>query len=243
MQHISDLGLAVLKAHEGLRLTAYKDGGGVWTIGWGHTGPEVKYRLTITEEQAVALLRKDVAWAEEEVRRLGALPQNQFDALVSLTYNIGAAAFRKSTLARLIRSGASPAVVAEQFPRWNKDNGQVVQGLTNRRHAEKTLFLRDKAPAKGTPPEGEEPAKGKPEAQVQPEPKREVFSEKAPKRPALAVVNLPVLRPPYPPSTTLEVVQTILGERSIVGFQHANGLKPDGIVGPATWGALLGVPQ
>lgn len=132
-----------IKDHEGLRLTAYKDGGGVWTIGYGHTGADVREGLTIPLSEAERLLTRDLKTAEGHVN--GAvqvkLTQNQFDALVSFVYNVGGEAFRTSTMLRLLNAGDYVGA-ANQFPRWNKDNGKVVQGLINRRAKERDLFLR-----------------------------------------------------------------------------------------------------
>lgn len=139
MRQISDGGLDLIKSFEGLRLDAYKDGGGVWTIGWGHVeGVEKGQR--ITEHQATELLRADLASAEMCVNlRAPHLNQNQFDACVSLVFNIGCAAFNSSTLLRMIRTGDYNAASA-QFLRWVHDNGQFVQGLKNRRERERALF-------------------------------------------------------------------------------------------------------
>lgn len=133
---------SVIKEAEGLRLEAYKDGGGVWTIGYGHTGKEVKKGLQIDLTAAEAYLTLDLQTAEDAVNKSVKvnLTQNQFDALVSLAYNIGATAFKSSTLVKLLNKGKYDEA-AEEFPRWNKDNGKVVDGLTNRRVKERALFL------------------------------------------------------------------------------------------------------
>ncbi|MNL10554.1 Lysozyme RrrD [compost metagenome] len=132
-----------IKTAEGLRLTAYKDGGGVWTIGYGHTGADVREGLTIPLSEAERLLTRDLRVAENHVN--GAvkvkLTQNQFDALVSFVYNVGGEAFRSSTMLKKLNTGDYLGA-ADQFPRWNKDNGKVVDGLTNRRREERELFLR-----------------------------------------------------------------------------------------------------
>lgn len=132
----------VIKEAEGLRLDAYKDGGGVWTIGYGHTGKEVKAGYAIDMAAAEAYLSLDLQEAEDAVNKYVKvnLTQNQFDALVSLTYNIGATAFKNSTLLKLLNKGQY-SDAAEEFPRWNKDNGKVVDGLSNRRLKERLLFL------------------------------------------------------------------------------------------------------
>ncbi|MNS33466.1 Lysozyme RrrD [compost metagenome] len=132
-----------IKDHEGLRLTAYKDGGGVWTIGYGHTGSDVREGLTIPLSEAERLLTRDLRVAEGYVNKLVQvkLTQNQFDALVSFVYNVGGDAFAKSTMLRLLNAGEYEGA-ANQFLRWNKDNGKVVDGLTNRRRKERELFLK-----------------------------------------------------------------------------------------------------
>lgn len=132
-----------IKTAEGLRLTAYLDGGGVWTIGYGHTGADVRGGLTIPLSEAERLLTRDLRVAEGHVNDAVKvkLTQNQFDALVSFVYNVGGGAFRSSTLLKLLNAGDYEGA-ASQLPRWNKDNGKVVNGLTNRRHEERDLFLR-----------------------------------------------------------------------------------------------------
>jgi lysozyme len=132
-----------LQRWEGLELLAYNDGGGVFTIGYGHT-KGVKPGDKITLEQAQAFLDEDLAEAETAVNKSVKVPlnQNQYDALVSLAYNIGAGAFLGSTaLARLNARNYTGA--AEALTWWNKDGKplKVVQGLVNRRAGEKELFL------------------------------------------------------------------------------------------------------
>lgn len=132
-----------IKTAEGLRLTAYLDTGGVWTIGYGHTGADVREGLTIPLSEAERLLTRDLRVAENYVNGLVKvkLTQNQFDALVSFVYNVGGDAFKESTMLRLLNAGDYEGA-ANQFPRWNKDNGKVVNGLINRRREERELFLR-----------------------------------------------------------------------------------------------------
>lgn len=137
---IGTKGLALIKSFEGLRLTAYRDIVNVLTIGYGSTGPHVRPGMKITETQAEALLRNDLARFEKAVG--SAAPnanQNQFDAMVSLAFNIGTAAFQNSTLVRKFRAGDIAGAKAE-FARWNKAGGKVVAGLTRRRAAEAALF-------------------------------------------------------------------------------------------------------
>ena len=137
---LSKSGLDIIKSFEGLRLEAYLDGGGVPTIGYGTT-KGAHMGQTCTMAQAEAWLLDDMASACDAVTRALKVPvnQNQFDAMVCLAYNIGNQAFRDSTLLRLFNAGDVDGA-ANQFPRWNKDNGNVIAGLTRRRLAEQTLF-------------------------------------------------------------------------------------------------------
>jgi lysozyme len=134
-------GLALTEKFEGLRLDAYQDSVGVWTIGYGHTGPDVHPALTITQEQAEILLAADIAWAAACVNKAvkSSINQNQFDALVDFTFNLGCASLVQSSLLRLVNAGDF-AGAAQQFLRWNKAKGQVLRGLTLRRQAEMDLF-------------------------------------------------------------------------------------------------------
>ncbi len=138
----SSAGLQLIKSFEGLRLTAYQDMVGVWTIGYGHTGPDVRPGLMITQEQANALLAADLARFEQGVAKLVTLLLNQyqFDALVSFSYNLGLGNLQHSTLLRLLNAGEVTAA-AEQFLCWDKAGGRQVAGLTRRRKAERELFL------------------------------------------------------------------------------------------------------
>lgn len=141
--NVSAKGLELIKRFEGCRLTSYKDVGGVWTVGWGTTGPHVGPGLTITQAQADTWLQEHVDKFAAGVRDLlkVAVNQNQFDALVSFSYNVGLSAFQSSTLLRLLNDGADVSVVASEFLRWTKVDGKVIEGLKNRREAERELFL------------------------------------------------------------------------------------------------------
>ena len=141
--NISEKGIELLKHFEGLRLEAYKCAAGVWTIGVGHTGPEVVEGLRISEVEAEELLKKDLWRFEQAVLQRVKVPlnQNQFDALVSFSFNVGINAFSSSTLLKLLNDGADKQVVAAEFQRWNKANGKPIEGLTRRRKAESDLFL------------------------------------------------------------------------------------------------------
>ena len=137
----SSAGLALTRSFEGLRLAAYQDSAGVWTIGYGHTGPELHPGQRITEPEAEALLRKDMAAAVDCVRRAvrTKLTQGQFDALVDLCFNVGRGNFLGSTLLRSVNRGEF-AAAAEQFGLWVHAGGSVVPGLVRRRAAEAALF-------------------------------------------------------------------------------------------------------
>lgn len=131
-----------VKDWEKLRLVAYKDGGGVWTIGYGHTD-YVEPGDICTEQEAEEFLRQDIQEAAGAIDDFVdvELTQPMYDALVSWAYNCGREAVKNSTLVRLLNAGHSKEVVSDQLPRWNKDNGKVVAGLTRRREAERVLFL------------------------------------------------------------------------------------------------------
>jgi len=137
-------GIALIKRFEGLRLKAYLCPAGVWTIGYGHTGPDVKKGMTITEDEAERLLREDLRRFEIGVWKAikgTPLNSNRFSALVSLAYNIGLGAFSKSSLLKSILRGDMGDVPFEMAA-WNKANGKVLPGLVTRRLAEANLWNR-----------------------------------------------------------------------------------------------------
>ena len=143
----SENGLNFIENLEGCKLTSYKCPAGIWTIGIGSTryadGSAVKQGQTLANKQAALdLLANTIAPFEHAVNAIGVtLNQNQFDALVSLCYNIGASNFASSTLVKLLKSGADKTEIADQFLRWDKANGKSLAGLTHRRQVERTLFL------------------------------------------------------------------------------------------------------
>ena len=145
---ISDKGISLIKQLEGLRLTAYQDSVGVWTIGYGWTQPvdgkPIRAGMTIKEETAERLLRTGLVGYESDVSKLVKvrLTQGQFDALVSFAYNLGTRALSTSTLLKKLNAG-DYAGAADEFPRWNKAGGKVLPGVTRRREAERALFLSD----------------------------------------------------------------------------------------------------
>lgn len=142
----SDKGIALIKEFEGCKLTAYQDSVGVWTIGYGWTQPvdgkPIRAGMTIKQETAERLLKTGLVSYESDVSRLVKveLTQGQLDALVSFTYNLGARSLSTSTLLRKLNAG-DYAGAADEFLRWNKAGGKVLNGLTCRREAERALFL------------------------------------------------------------------------------------------------------
>lgn len=138
---VSGGGIGYIKKHEGLRLTAYRCAAGVLTIGYGHTGPDVTPGETITEEEAELILRRDLARFEACVARTcPKATTHEFDAMVSLAYNIGEDAFEKSSVARLHNAGKK-AEAAQAFALWNKAKGRVLPGLVKRRAEEAAQYL------------------------------------------------------------------------------------------------------
>lgn len=125
---------------EGLRLKAYRDQGGVLTIGYGHTS-HVYEGQTCTEEEADAWLQQDIATAENGVNRLVTvqLTQGEFDALVDFAFNVGVGKFANSTLIHFLNDGKFKEA-ADQFERWKYVGGVVCAGLLRRRLAEKVVF-------------------------------------------------------------------------------------------------------
>lgn len=142
----SDKGIALIKEFEGCKLTAYQDSVGVWTIGYGWTQPvdgkPIRAGMTIKQETAERLLKTGLVSYESDVSRLVkvGLTQGQFDALVSFTYNLGARSLSTSTLLRKLNAG-DYAGAADEFLRWNKAGGKVLNGLSRRREADLALFL------------------------------------------------------------------------------------------------------
>ena len=141
---LSENGTKLIKKYEGCRLKAYKCPRGVWTIGYGHTN-NVRPNDVITQDEAEELFKQDVKVFENAVNKLVKvkLNQNQFDALVSFTFNLGYGdrGLGGSTLLRLLNNsdyiGAS-----KQFSRWVYSGDRVLEGLIKRRNEEKELFLK-----------------------------------------------------------------------------------------------------
>jgi lysozyme len=137
LQHLANL----IHGEEGCKLTSYLDQGGVWTIGWGHT-QGVSEGMTCTQEQANAWFQENLHDAEGYVQYYVhvLLNDNQFAALVSLVYNIGAGNFSHSTLLKDLNNNDF-ADAASQFLVWDLVDGEKNAGLSARRHAEQALFL------------------------------------------------------------------------------------------------------
>lgn len=138
MREINSDGLALLKSFESCRLNAYQDQGGIWTVGWGHTGPEVVQGMVVTQLQADLMLQKDLErfyhlddYLSEQIN------ENQYSALVCLAYNIGLRALKTSQVIKLINLGQDPT---DEWMQWNHVDGQVNQGLRRRRAAELELY-------------------------------------------------------------------------------------------------------
>lgn len=179
-----------VKAHEGCRLTAYRDPVGVLTIGYGHTGTFVTEGLEITQAEADSLLTADLGAAGAAVDRLVAVPinQDQFDALTSFVFNVGARAFENSTLRKKLNAG-DRAGAADELLRWDHAGGNVLPGLTKRRAAERAMFLGvdmpQDAPAPPAPPmSGNEPPIGA----YEPPMNNEIMQPEGPMLPILGAV-------------------------------------------------------
>ena len=147
---LSQKGVDFIKSHEALRLKAYQDSKGVWTIGWGHT-KGVKPGDVITREQAEQFIRDDFAWVERTLnvdlvagRDKPLVTQNEFDALCSLVFNIGSQAYLDSTVRRKIKQGDKMGA-AHAFGMWVYSEHKFVRGLANRRADETRLFLQSGA--------------------------------------------------------------------------------------------------
>lgn len=139
----SEAGIDLIKKYEGRRLRAYPDPGThnmPWTIGYGHTGPDVHPNSVINVEQAEWLLRDDVKRFEEGVRQyVGDCTQGQFDALVSFSFNLGLKALRGSTLLKKHLAHDYEGA-AEEFKRWHYSGQHSMPGLIARRAAEAEMY-------------------------------------------------------------------------------------------------------
>lgn len=137
---------ALIRSSEWLRLSAYRDSGGVLTIGYGHCGPDVTPGKKITVDEAEALLSADASHACDSVLKLtnGNVSQGQLDALTDFVFNLGSSRLASSTLLKDHRAGRYPEAAAE-FGRWVYCAGKVLPGLVKRRAAEARLYLGETA--------------------------------------------------------------------------------------------------
>ena len=161
---INDATIALVKEFEGLRLTAYQDSVGVWTIGYGTTamagvGIAPKAGMKITEADAEMYLRRGMEKFAAQIRPLITRPisGNEFGAFLSLAYNIGPGAFKKSSALRKFNAG-DKAGAADAILLWNKAGGKVLNGLVRRRKAERDLFLRPDSNSAKPAPKPAQPA-------------------------------------------------------------------------------------
>lgn len=142
---ISAKGLELIKNSEGCELLSYTDLAGVWTIGYGYTGMvygrKIGQGMTITQEQADALLLQTVEYVSHHVAMLLTVTasQGQFDALVDFAYNVGLQALTNSTLLKLLNNGCTE-MAALEFKKWDHVKGKKIHGLTIRRSKEFELF-------------------------------------------------------------------------------------------------------
>lgn len=146
MRATSPIGIRLIQTFEGLRLQAYKDSVGVWTIGYGHT-ENVHDGMSISKQEATTILMSDLAKFERCVNMAVKvdIDQNEFDALVSFAFNLGCNALLQSTLLRKLNSKDYNGA-ANEFLRWNKAGGKELKGLTRRREAERALFITEPTP-------------------------------------------------------------------------------------------------
>ena len=145
---LSDNGIRLIQEFEGLRLTSYLCSAGVPTIGYGATyygdGSKVKLGQTITRDQANQLLKDHLKEFEGSVIGLlnkTKVNQNQFDALVSFTFNLGPDKLAISQLLRIIKANPNDPKIAAEFAKWNRAGGEVSTGLVRRRKKEAQLYF------------------------------------------------------------------------------------------------------
>ena len=139
----SDKGIKfIINEEGGIRLKAYRCQAGVWTIGVGHTGKDVKEGMEITEEKAIELLKLDLRRFEDTVNKniKVTLKQYEFDALTSLAFNIGTNAFVNSTVVKRINAGAETKEIEEAWKMWRKGGGKVLPILVRRREREIKMY-------------------------------------------------------------------------------------------------------
>lgn len=140
---VNEAAMNIIRESESLQLKAYVCPAGRLTIGYGHTGVDVRKGMVVTKDQAEALLASDVSKAADTVERLTKgvpVNGNEFGAMVSLCFNIGGTAFAGSTLLKDVNCGRYEQA-ADQFTRWTHSGGVVLPGLVRRRSLERALFL------------------------------------------------------------------------------------------------------
>lgn len=141
LMKISTKGIELIKKFEGCKLFAYRDSVGIATIGYGHT-KNVKMGMAITQQQAEAFLKEDVAPIEKVLNSLNInFTQGQFDALVSWNFNLGLGNFKSSTMYKYIVERKSDLEITQQMVKWHNAGGKPLLGLRKRRCAEANLFL------------------------------------------------------------------------------------------------------
>ena len=134
-------GLDLIKKYEGLRPEAYKCPAGVWTIGYGHT-KGVMPRMKISKEEAERLLKHDVSIVElKVVNTVGKLQACKIDALVSFAFNVGMAAFYRSTLCRKVKANSDDASIRAEFGKWVYAGSKKLPGLVKRRAEEAEMYF------------------------------------------------------------------------------------------------------
>jgi lysozyme len=144
---LEEKGFKLIKTFEGCKLESYKCSAGVWTIGFGSTfyedGSPVKEGEEITQERAEELFQRTLVSYVNCVNKFvkSKISQNQFDAMVSLTYNIGCGNFKKSSVLSKVNKNAKDPSIADSFLLWNKAKGKVIKGLQRRREAEAELYF------------------------------------------------------------------------------------------------------
>lgn len=147
MRTLDTFGYKLIQQFEGLKLKAYQDSVGIWTIGYGNItyldGTKVKKGDEITREQADLMFKSTANKFALEVAKLinVCLTQNQFNALVSLAYNIGLGAFKGSTLLKKVNNNPNDKSIANEFLKWKYAGGKVIQGLLNRRIKESDVYF------------------------------------------------------------------------------------------------------
>jgi len=141
LMEISNQGISLIKQFEGCKLSAYKDSVGIPTIGYGHT-KDVRMGMVITQALAEQYLKDDLQPVEKLLNGMGVnFKQNQFDALCSWIFNLGASKFNSSTLKKYIVANKSDVEIGDQIIRWVNAGGKPLLGLKRRRIAEANMFV------------------------------------------------------------------------------------------------------